>query len=156
MVELVDTLDLGAVTLVKVFYMKDTLFVTSLKHHQELIDHILKYKEPDGICRVCQVQLMLDTGRGWTWIDKAIKRINTEEICVQRKGTSAYIVIHESLLEAGVFSRILHMLMDTYETPKILQMKDAELMVKYECKLKTIQMYRSYALTGWKTDTQCW
>ena len=136
--------------------MKDTLFNESVKHHQDIIDHILKYKESDGVCRVCQAQLMLDTGRHWTWIDKAIKRMNTEEVCVQKKGTSEYIVIHESLLEAGVFSRILRMLMDTYETPEMVQMKNAELMVKYECSLKTVQMYRSYALTGSKADIQCW
>ena len=136
--------------------MKDTLFIESVKHHQDLIDHILKYKEADGVCRVSQAQLMLDTGRTWTWIDKAIKRMNTEEVCVQKKGTSEYIVIHESLHKAGVFVRILHMLMDTYETPEIVRMKDAELMAKYECKLKTVQMYRSYALTGWKTGIQCW
>ena len=136
--------------------MKDTLFGTSLKNHQEIIDHILKYKESDGVCRVCQAQLMLDTGRHWTWIDKAIKRINTEEICVQKKGTNEYIVIHESLNEAGVFLRIMHMLLDTYEMPEIVQMTNAELMAKYECKLKTVQMYRSYALTGSKAGIQCW
>ena len=136
--------------------MKDTLFNESVKHHQDIIDHILKYKGSDGVCRVCQAQLMLDTGRHWTWIDKAIKRMNTEEVCVQKKGTSEYIVIHESLLEAGVFSRILRMLMDTYETPEIVKMKNAELMAKYECSLKTVQMYRSYALTGSKADIQCW
>ena len=136
--------------------MKDALFIESVKHHQDLIDHILKYKEADGVCRVCQAQLTLDTGRHWTWIDKAIKRMNTEEVCIQKKGTSEYIVIHESLHEAGVFARILQMLNDTYETPEIVRMKDAELMEKYECKLKTVQMYRSYALTGWKTGIQCW
>ena len=136
--------------------MKDTLFIESVKHHQDLIDRMLKYKESDGVCRVCQAQLMLDTGRHWTWIDKAIKRMNTEEVCIQKKGTSEYIVIHESLHEAGVFARILQMLNDTYETPEIVRMKDAELMAKYECKLKTVQMYRSYALTGWKTGIQCW
>ena len=76
--------------------------------------------------------------------------LNTEEVCVQKKGTGEYIVIHESLHEAGVFVRILHMLMDTYETPEIVRMKDAELMAKYGCKLKTVQMYRAYALSGWK------
>lgn len=136
--------------------MKETLFIESVKHHQDLINHILKYKESDGVCRVCQAQLMLDTGRHWTWIDKAIKRMNMEEVCIQKKGTSEYIVIHESLHEAGVFARILQMLNDTYETPEIVRMKDAELMAKYECKLKTVQMYRSYALTGWKTGIQCW
>lgn len=99
---------------------------------------------------------MLDTGRHWTWIDKAIKRMNTEEVCVQRIGTNEYIVAHESLREAGVFFRVMQMLMDTYETPEIVQMKNAELMAKYECTLKTVQMYRSYALTGWKTGVQCW
>ena len=129
--------------------MKDTLFTASLKNHQDLIDHILKYKEADGVCRVCKAQLMLDTGRCWTWIDKAIKRINTEEVCIERKGTGEYIIIHESLLEAGVFARILHMMI-TSETPEVVQMKDAELMKKYGCKLKTVQMYRAYVLSGWK------
>lgn len=136
--------------------MKDTLFIESVKHHQDFIDRILKYKETDGVCRVCQAQLMLDTGRHWTWIDRAIKRMNTEEVCVQKKGTCEYIVIHESLLEAGVFSRVLRMLMDTYEMPEIVEMKNAELMEKYECSLKTVQMYRSYALSGWKTGVQSW
>lgn len=136
--------------------MKDTLFIKSVKHHQDFIDRILKYKETDGVCRVCQAQLMLDTGRHWTWIDRAIKRMNTEEVCVQKKGTCEYIVIHESLLEAGVLSGVLRMLMDTYEMPEIVEMKNAELMEKYECSLKTVQMYRSYALSGWKTGVQSW
>ena len=136
--------------------MKDTLFIESVKHHQDLINHLLTYKESDGVCRVCKSQLMLDTRRNWIWITKAIKRMNTEEVCVQQVGTGEYIVINELLFESGVFARILHMLMDTYESPEIVRMKDAELMAKYSCKLKTVQMYRAYALSGWKTDIQCW
>ena len=130
--------------------MKDTSFVESVKHHQELIDHILKYKESDGICRVSQKQLMLDMRRNWMWITKAIDRINTEEICIKPIGLTEYIILHESLSKGGVFARIFLMLADTYEEPSIIKMKDADLMAKYGCKLKTVQMYRAYATSGWK------
>ena len=135
--------------------MEKPLFIESLESHQALVDHILKYKNDDGICRGNIAQLCLDTGRHFTWIYKALKRINVEELCVYQcgivRGVTEYRVIHESLLQHGVFARIFHMLMDTYEDPAIAKMKDSELMAKYECKLKTVQMYRAYALSGWKT-----
>lgn len=130
--------------------MEKLLFIESLENHQAVIDHILKYKNDDGICRVKQAQLMLETGRHWTWIAKAIKRINTEEVCIEKLGTSEYRIIHADLLQHGVFTRILEMLLDTITMPEIVKMKDRELMDRYHCSLKTVQMYRAYVTSGWK------
>lgn len=130
--------------------MEKLLFIESLENHQAVIDHILKYKNEDGICRVPQAQLMLEMGRHWTWIAKAIKRINTEETCIEKLGTSEYRIIHADLLQRGVFALILDMMLDTFVTPEILSRKDRELIDRYHCSLKTVQMYRAYMTSGWK------
>ena len=130
--------------------MGKTLLVESFENHQKLIDYILKYKESDGICRVSQAQILQYMNRSLTWLKKAIERINVEEPCLIEYGSDSYVVIHENLIENGVFSIIFKMMGDTLTSPELVRWNDADLMLRYNCKLKTVQMYRAYALSGWK------
>lgn len=131
--------------------MKDSLFFESVEHHQSLVNCILKYKKDDGFCYISRDQLVLESGRQWSWISKAFKRMNTEEICVIETG-GKYFVAVEDLLQGGVFCRIFWMMIDTLQQPEIVRQKNDEIMKRYNCKLKTVQMYRAYMLSGWKKD----
>ena len=126
------------------------LFFESLKHHQDLIDTILKHRDMDGICRVSKKQLLLELGRtSQSWVQAAIDRINTVDNCIEH-ADGGYIVHYDNLLEKGTFRLIFEMLYDTYQDTSLIAMKQSEISSKYECSLKVVQMYVAYLRSGWK------
>ena len=129
--------------------MEKSLFNESLDNHQDFLDTLLSFKDTDGICRVTQNELMQATGRGWTWITKAIKRLNMVDLCVEKVAKSQYIVHYQDLRTNGIFCLIYQMMCDSYENPDIIQYDDFSIMKKYSCDQKVVQMYRAYMLSGW-------
>lgn len=129
--------------------MAKSLFNDSLDNHQYFLDVLLRFKDSDGICKVTQTELMEATGRGWTWITKAINRLNTEDTCVEKIAKSQYIVHYEDLRTNGIYSLIFKMMCDSYENPDIIRKSDFSIMDTYHCSRKTVQMYRAYMLSGW-------
>jgi len=129
--------------------MEKSLFNESLANHQDFLDTLLQFKDKDGICRVTQNELMNATGRCWTWITKAVNRLNLVELCIEKIGKSQYVIHYEDLRERGTFSLIFKMMCDSYENPDIIQHSDFRIMDMYSCSRKVVQMYRAYMLSGW-------
>ena len=129
--------------------MEKSLFNESLANHQAFLDTLLEFKDKDGICIVTQNELMEATGRCWTWITKAITRLNLVELCIEKIGKSQYIVHYDDLWKRGTFSLIFRMMCDSYENPDIIQHNDFRIMDMYFCSRKIVQMYRAYMLSGW-------
>ena len=130
-----------------------TLFIESLTNHQRLIDVLLEHKNVEGICVISEEELSIAMNRSWGWIKKAICRINTEDLCVERIATNRYRVHYKNLLEQGVFFLIAKMIINIAYNPYMLHWKNDELMQKFGCTLKTVQMYRAYCTTGWIQGT---
>ncbi len=86
--------------------------------------------------------------RSQTWVANAIKRLNTEEICIELISSGKYKVNYEDLLSQGVFSKILFLIKNTFSDPTLILKKDSEIANEYGFNIKTVQMYKSYIRTG--------
>lgn len=134
--------------------MKRPLFIESLDNHQKLIDILLAHESEEGICEIPEEDLLIAMNRSLGWVKRAIDRINTEDLCIEIIGRNRYIVHYKELAKRGVFNVILIMMLYTMENIDIVRWKNDELMQQFGCKLKTVQMYRSYCTTGWLQGTK--
>lgn len=126
------------------------LFIESLLNHQKLINILVEYRDGNNISRISQPKMAILMDRSQTWVAQAIKRINTEDVCIEFRGAEQYIVHYDNLLTRGVFSEIMRLMIILYETPDMFHEKDSDLACKYNLKLKSIQMFKAYLRTGWK------
>lgn len=124
--------------------MKEPVIVQSISNHQMLVDAILKYKKENGFCYVSKKQLEKEVNHCSAWIDKAIKRLNTEEICVEYFGYDCYKIHYENILKKGVFNTILYMIYSTLADESLLFANNETLMKRFGVSLKVVQMYRAY------------
>ncbi len=127
-----------------------SLFVDSYQMHQKLVDTILKFKEEDGVCRISQPQLALLVDRSQTWVSQAIRRINTEEVCIEAVGSGAYVVRYENLIDRGTFAEVFWLMLAAYDDPSIIHVPDKEIATARNIKVTTVQMFKAYVRTGWK------
>ena len=134
--------------------VKKTLFIKSLENHQKLIDIILQHKNEKGICEVSKRELSVAMNCSLTLINKWIIQVNREDICIETVGRNKYIVHYESLIDQGVFNIIWKMLICTMEDVSLLDCTEEELMQKFKCTRKTVQMYKAYCTTGWIKGTK--
>lgn len=123
------------------------LFLDSLIQHQRLLDAISDFADEDGICRLSQTELGKIVGRSQIWVSQAIKRINSEDICIKCV-SGGYKAIYPQLAEHGVFSTLLFLCKEVAADRVVFFLKDAELAQKYNVPLKTVQMLKSYFRTG--------
>lgn len=128
----------------------NTLFEESYQMHQKLVDSILEFKGEDGVCRVSQMELARLVDRCQTWVSSAIRRINTEDVCIEQIGFGAYIVHYRDLMEKGVFSEIMKLMMIAFLNPSIVKTPDKEIAEMRGIEVKTVQMFKAYVLSGWK------
>lgn len=133
---------------------KETTFNKSLEMHQKLIDTMLLYKNENGICKVSQKELSEKLKRHQTWVSKAIERINTEDECIKKVKPGEYIINYSELVIRGTFKKILELMLITLNKPEIIYMNENEISKQFDVKIKTIQMYKSYLLTGWKKEIE--
>lgn len=130
--------------------VEKTLFVESLENHQKLVDILLAHENEKGICEISEEELQKSINRSMAWVKKAIKKINTEDMCIEIVGVDRYLVHYDSLLKKGVFSVILRMILHTAVDFDMLSWKNEKLMQEFGCTLKTVQMYRAFCTVGWK------
>ena len=129
---------------------KNTLFIESFLLHQKLVETMLKFEDDAGICRVSQPELALLMNRSQTWVSSAIRRINTEDVCIELVSSGAYRVNYNDLSKRGTFFEIIKLIIATREHPEIVKIPDAKIAEAWEIKHKTVQMFKGYLLTGWK------
>ena len=125
----------------------DNLFEYSLNEHQKLIRAIVTNSDNCGICKLSQKDLGLIIGKSQSWVGLAIGQINIEDTCILCNFRS-YRVVCPDLVNFGTFSKLRKMLQDSEDNLNVIYMSDDELMMKYSVRLKTVQMYRAYLLTG--------
>lgn len=132
----------------------ESLFADSLKLYQQLVDILAESKDETGFSLISQPEIATRIGRSQTWVASAIKRLNTEDICIELVSNGKYKLNYENLLLSGVFSKILVLIRDTQLEPSIFSEKDSVIAEKYGISVKTVQMYKSYLRTGWKVSTK--
>ncbi len=119
-------------------------FNYSLKNHQELVN-IIRDMIENGETNFSKKTLASKIGKSPSWINLAIDKINREEICIEYS-SGGLTLNYTDLLHTGVFARIYLMLKDTETNPKLLNKDNLFLSEKYNVSIKTVQMYRAYAL----------
>lgn len=127
-----------------------SLFKNSFECHQRLIDILVEARNVDGYSLITQHEIAARVNRSQTWVTNAIKRLNTEEMCIETITEGVYRVYFEDLSSRGVFSKILVLIADTCLNPSLIQKKDSEIAKDYGYNIRTIQMYKAYLRTGWK------
>ena len=131
-----------------------TLFIDSFTLHQQLVNVIAEAKDEDGFAKISQTEMAAKVGRSQTWVSSAIKRINTEDLCIEFVAEGKYLLRYEDLSKRGVFSKILILMSDTISNPSMFLKKDLEIANEYGLKIKTVQMYKTYLRTGWKVTSK--
>jgi hypothetical protein len=125
------------------------MFVTSFLQHQEFVNKINELADKDGVCRLSQTQLAVKLGKSQTWVHKAISRLNIEDICIFHS-PCYYRVEYDDLLQRGVFSKIIMLmheaLAEQYEF--IYFAREEEVANRYNTKVKTLQMFKTYSKAG--------
>lgn len=139
--------------------VQKTVFIESLENHQKLIDVLLSHQNEEGICEITEEEILSQMNKSSAWLKKAIKKINTEDLCIEFKGVyegrSRYKVHYDNLLTRGIFNTIFIMMYYTCtEDINIIHMKNKELMELFQVPLKTVQMYRAYLTIGWIQGTK--
>ena len=131
-----------------------TLVIDSFTLHQQLVNVIAEAKDEDGFAIISQTEMAAKVGRSQTWVSSAIKRINTEDLCIEFVAEGKYLLRYEDLSKRGVFSKILILMSDTISNPSMFLKKDLEIANEYGLKIKTVQMYKTYLRTGWKVTSK--
>lgn len=132
----------------------ESLFADSMNLHQQLVNILVDARDESGFSLISQPEIAARIGRSQTWVASAIKRLNTEDICIESISNGKYKVNYENLLLSGVFSKILVLIRDTQLEPSIFSKKDSDIAKEYGFSLKTVQMYKAYLRTGWKVSTK--
>ena len=132
----------------------ESLFADSLKLHQQLVDILADARDETGISLISQPEIAAKINRSQTWVASAIKRLNTEEICVELISNGKYKLNYENLLLSGVFSKIKVLIRDTQLDPSMFSKKDSAIAEEYGFSIKTVQMYKAYLRTGWNVSTK--
>lgn len=143
---------------------KSNLYIT-IQNHQNLINKMLEYEVEENIYAITVSQLARDLDCSNSLINKRITKINTEDICIQKKANGIYIIYYKDLSERGIFSKLLSMTKDTEELINQLQNESnfikvceilsacklsyKEIMTKYNVGLKTVQTFMAY-IHNWK------
>lgn len=131
--------------------MKETLFASSLRMHQILLNCIADHEDGEGICHVLMGELILKTERSQTWVNQAIERINVEDQCIEWIGKDTYRVHYKNLREKGVFAKVEMLLNEASKDSDLINQRDDFIAQQYDITLKTVRMFKTYMRAGWPT-----
>jgi lipopolysaccharide export LptBFGC system permease protein LptF len=68
------------------------LFIESVKNHQKLVNILADARDENNISHISQSEMARLIGHSQTWVVKAIKRLNTEDTCVEMLASEKYVV----------------------------------------------------------------
>lgn len=131
---------------------ESSLFAESLKNHQKLVNILVDARGEDNISRISQPEMARLIGHSQTWVAQAIKRLNTEDMCIDMIAVEQYIVYYTDILARGVFSEIMKLIMNCSENPELFKMKDGTIATERCLNIRTVQMFKAYLRTGWKRN----
>ena len=132
----------------------ESLFMDSFALHQQLVNLFKDSRNAEGVSVISQPELAKRIGRSQTWVASAIKRLNTEDTCVELISAGKYKLHYDDLLSRGVFSVIVLLIADTQITPSLFKEQADKIAEEYGCSIKTVQMYKAYLSTGRRVSTR--
>jgi len=127
-------------------------FIESVENHQNLVNILLDAKNKDGISQLSQPEMAKLMNRSQTWVVKAIKRLNTEDTCIEMIAPGKYVVHYTNIYMRGVFSEILKLTITISQDVEMFFLRDEIISKKYGIKVKTVQMFKSYMRIGWRKN----
>ena len=127
--------------------MDYSLFNESPANHQRLVDILDQYSDVNGVAIIPKPNLARLVNRSQSWITQAIKRINTEDICIEVVTPGKYILHYTNLLEQGVFAKIMRLILEYHNSPEMFYERDSVMASSRGLRLKTIQMFKAYLQT---------
>jgi len=132
---------------------KNSLFAESVKNHQRLVNILADVRDKDNISHLSQPEMARLVGHSQTWVVQAIKRLNTEDTCIEMISSEKYVVHYTDILTQGVFSEIMKLIIDCCEDPELFKVKDSTIAKERCLNIKTVQMFKAYLRTGWKSNS---
>lgn len=121
-------------------------FNYSLTNHQKLVD-IIETHIRNGNRKFPKTQLSREIGKSYTWVCNAMKRLNVEDKCIEYDKNGIKLN-YDDLKNNGVFCKILEMLKATEKLNMLVRLNNKQLCKKFNVKETTVQMYRTYILSG--------
>ncbi len=118
-------------------------FFKSVMDRQNLINIIITHIN-EGERKISKVKLGKEIGKSTTWVNNAIKQINTEEPCIVYNNHEINLK-YTNLMEKGVYTYIYKILLETEKDNSLLYKNNKEICEMFTVKEKTVQMYRAYA-----------
>lgn len=129
-----------------------SIFAESVKHHQRIVSILADARGEDNISHLSQPEMAGLVGRSQTWVAQAIRRLNTEDMCIEIIAPAKYIVYYTDILARGVFSEIMKLIIDCSEDPELFNVKDSVIATERCLNIRTVQMFKAYLRTGWKSN----
>lgn len=129
---------------------KNSLFIESFNNHQRLVNILVESRNEADISQLSQPEMARLMNRSQTWVVQAIKRLNTEDTCIEMIAREKYVVHYTDILTQGVFAEIWKLIVECYVTPELFHIKDSTIATERGIKVKTVQMFKSYLRSGWK------
>ena len=130
--------------------MAQDLFKISIAKCQKLIDTMLEYENENGICVVSQVELAKRLSLCQTNISDAIKKVNVEDLCIEKLSPGLYKIHYKNLSERGTFVCIFNLILDTIKNSELIFENNQTIADRYGYKIKTVQMFKAYMKNGHK------
>lgn len=121
--------------------LKDIL--EEIEYHKILLSTMLEYESQDGICRISQKELSEKIHKNQPWVQKAIKRLNAEDTCIEMIKKGEYIIHYTNIEERGIFPKVIQLLEEKIHNP-IFAEKNKLLIEKYNVNEKTVDVFRGY------------
>lgn len=123
--------------------------VSSFNAAQALVNTMEKYRENDGLCHITQTKLADLIGYSQGFITQIIKRLNTEDICIEKMAPGQYRLYYTDLRKQGTFHALFR-LMEKYETDQtfLKAQKEAEIARDFGITERTVKMFKAFVLTG--------
>ena len=118
-------------------------FFEEICHHKLMLEVMLEYQNEDNICVVQQSEIARRINKNTTWVSKAIKRLNAEDLCVEQIKNGEYKIHYANIMERGVFPKITKLMLNKF-LPKDFEDKKLSLAEKYDLNKKTIQIFTGY------------
>lgn len=131
---------------------ESSLFAESVKAHQRLVNILADARDEDNISRLSQPEMAGLVGRSQTWVAHAIKRLNTEDACIEMIAPEKYVVHYTDILARGVFSEIMKLIIDCCGDPELFNVKDGTIATERCLNIKTVQIFKAYLRTGWRRN----
>lgn len=118
-------------------------FSMELKFHEIMLFEILRHENEKGICIVSQKEIAENIGKNTTWVQKAIKKLNAEDLCIEMIDKGMYKVHYTNIRERGVFQKVIQVLIDKETSPDFIN-KNTSIMEKYGVTKETVAVFRGY------------